>query len=165
MDDILRSTPPEVEQVIIEPNGKWSSPKDEESARMGGAPTSPDEDGDLIEIKEPGIPSLKQEPLPAHIALQRTPVQSCEPSTTSSTGRQSTNKRPAAQVIDLTGSDDEDTPSRPAKRPFFNPPAQPCSEQGFSNSFSVNSLNCTGLNPSSQNSSESPSQATFYYDT
>lgn len=90
-------------------------------------PTSDDDDDDddLIEITEPGLPSVKKEPgnqefgLP-NIALERTPAQSKsrEASTPSSIIRQSSKKRPVSQVIDLTESGDEEdnSPAPAAKR-------------------------------------------------
>ncbi|KAF9892198.1 SUMO ligase siz1 [Aspergillus nanangensis] len=128
VDDILQSTPPDVEQVTIEPSGSWSTFKAEDVGETGGAngatPASDDDDDELIEITEPIITPIKQESLPAsNFLLQRTPAQSREPSTTSSAPRLSTNKRPASQVIDLTGSDEEDEdnlPVRPTKRPMLH---------------------------------------------
>ncbi|KAL4801731.1 transport protein particle component-domain-containing protein [Aspergillus unguis] len=117
VDDILRSTPVDVEQVIIEPDGQWSNPKDETAAAAGpGEVTPATDDDDLIEIKEPGVTPVKQESLPVLDLLQQTPARSREQSST-----WSTNKRPAP-VIDLTGSDDEDdSPVRPPKRQAVNP--------------------------------------------
>ncbi|GAD99330.1 MIZ zinc finger protein [Paecilomyces variotii No. 5] len=152
VDDILRSTPAEVDQVIVEPTGQWSNPKDEGQPQNGGGvtPTTDDED-DLIEIKEPPAVPLKQEPLPVHITLQRTPAQSREPSTTSSATRPSSNKRSAAQVIDLTASDDEDTPPRQPKRQALSLPGQLFPQHRLQGSYSHTSGNGTGTNYSSQN--------------
>lgn len=100
----------------------------------GATPPTDDED-DLIEIKEPGItPGLtpvKQEPVAIDFPLHQTPLQSREPSSTSSAVRQSTNKRPASQVIDLTASDDDEEPVRPAKRPALNTPNRAVASSGF----------------------------------
>ncbi|KAE8377917.1 transport protein particle component-domain-containing protein [Aspergillus bertholletiae] len=123
VDDILRSTSPDVEQVFMEPDGRWSNPKVDGVSEAGGVTPESDDD-DLIEIKELGNTPVKQESLPAaSLSLQRTPAQSREPSSTSSVARLSTKKRPAAQVIDLTGSDDDDdddSPVRSSKRPALN---------------------------------------------
>lgn len=125
VDDILRATSPDVEQVVIEPDGAWSSPNDADAAKPGGVTPATDDD-DLIEITEPGISPVKQEPMPASVMLERTPAQSQsqsrETSTPSSAVRMSTKKRSAAQVIDLTGSDDEDdeSPVPPSKRPALS---------------------------------------------
>ena len=113
-----------MEQVVIEPSGEWSSPKGDEATGTNGVTSGAEDDDDddkIIEVREPGVTPVKQEPVATKISLHQTPVQSREPSTTSSATRPSTNKRPAAQVIDLTGSDDEeDSPVRPAKRPALN---------------------------------------------
>lgn len=123
VDDILRATSPDVEQVVIEPDGAWSSPNDADEVKLGGmTPATDDDDDDLIEITEPGASAVKQEPMPTSLMLERTPAQSQsqsrEASTPSSAVRMS-KKRSAAQVIDLTASDDEDdeSPVPPAKRP------------------------------------------------
>lgn len=126
VDDILGSTSRDVDSVVVEPDGTWSSPSDANTVNLGGrTPTSDDDDDDdLIEISEPGIPSMKQESMSANIMLERTPAQSTsrEASTPSSAARLSSKKRPAAQVIDLTGSDDDDdeSPAPPVKRPALN---------------------------------------------
>ncbi|KAE8144108.1 PINIT domain-containing protein [Aspergillus avenaceus] len=123
VDDILCSTSADVEQVVVEPDGRWSNPKVEDVTGVSGV-TPASEDDDLIEIREPGITPVKQEcPPTASFTLHRTPAQSREASSTSSTVRTSTNKRPAAQVIDLTGSDDDNdggSPIRPPKRLAVN---------------------------------------------
>ncbi|CAG8403183.1 unnamed protein product [Penicillium salamii] len=126
VDDILQTTSSQIDQVTVEPNGVWSSPTDSDATKPGRmTPTSEDDDDDLIEITEPGLPVVKQEPanqelgLP-NIALERTPAQSKsrDTSTPSSVIRQSSKKRPLSQVIDLTESGDEedDSPAPPAKR-------------------------------------------------
>ncbi|KAJ5362279.1 transcriptional regulator family: Zinc finger MIZ-type [Penicillium brevicompactum] len=127
VDDILHSTSSRVDQVTVEPDGAWSTPTDSDATNAGGmTPTSDDDDDDdLIEITEPGLPSVKKEPgnqelgLPS-IALERTPAQSKsrEASTPSSVIRQSSKKRPVSQVIDLTESGDEEdnSPAPAAKR-------------------------------------------------
>lgn len=153
-----------MDQVIIEPTGKWSNPKDEEATQNGGGVTpATDDDDDLIEIKEPSVIPLKQEPLPVHIALQRTPAQSREASTTSSATRPSSNKRSAAQVIDLTGSDDEDTPPRHPKRQAIAIPGQLFSQHGLQGSYNHTAGNGMDSTFSGQTGSQSPRRTTTYY--
>ncbi|KAJ5570359.1 uncharacterized protein N7459_009789 [Penicillium hispanicum] len=124
VDDILQSTSPDADQVVIEPNGVWSSPSDAATVNLGGVTPTTDDDDDLVELSEPGVSSVKQEPisLPAGIMLERTPAQSRETSTPSSAVRLSSRKRSApTPVVDLTGSDDEDaSPLPPTKRPTLN---------------------------------------------
>lgn len=159
-DDILHSTSPDVEQVIIEPDGKWSSPKEDEFKGAGGVTPATEDEDELIEIKEPGIVRVKQESLSASgLSLERTPAQSREPSATSSAARLSTNKRSAAQVIDLTGSDDDDgdfSPVRPAKRLASNAPHRAYVRPAFRNSFSSGLVNGGNFSTTNQTNSESP---------
>ncbi|KAL3455632.1 transport protein particle component-domain-containing protein [Aspergillus heterothallicus] len=139
VDDILGSTPLDVEQVIIEPDGTWSNPKEEAQAAPETEEDYDDGDDDeLIEIREPGVTPVKQEPLSVSLdSFQQTPARSREQSSTWSTA---TNKRPAP-VIDLTASDDEnddDSPVRPAKRTAINVhrPLPPRQEPRTSSSMS-----------------------------
>ncbi|KAF7126169.1 hypothetical protein CNMCM5793_002591 [Aspergillus hiratsukae] len=165
VDDILHSTSPDVEQVIIEPDGKWSSPKEDEVKGAGGVTPATEDEDELIEIKEPGIVHVKQESLSASgLSLERTPAQSREPSATSSAARLSTNKRSAAQVIDLTGSDDEGdlSPVRPAKRLATNAPHRAYARPAFRNSFSNGLVNGGNFSFTNQTNSESPSQLGGY---
>lgn len=98
-------------------------------------PASDDDDDDLIEISEPGMPIVKQEPGPTNIALERTPAQSQsrEASTPSSAMRMSSKKRPIAQVIDLTesGDEDEESPAPPPKRLASSLPSRAFSRQEY----------------------------------
>ncbi|EAW08597.1 Siz/PIAS RING finger protein [Aspergillus clavatus NRRL 1] len=160
--DILHSTPPDADQVIIEPDGRWSNPRGEElTGTAGVTPATDDDDDELIEIKEPGIARVKQESMPASgLTLQQTPAQSREPSATSSVARLSTNKRPASQVIDLTGSDDDadDSPIRPVKRPALN-----ASHRAFPRpEFRTGQINGGGSSFPSHTTSESPNQNGAY---
>ncbi|KAL4898462.1 PINIT domain-containing protein [Aspergillus ambiguus] len=164
VDNILKSTPSDVEQVMIEPDGRWSTIKaDEDNGGGGGAGgvTPASEDDDLVEIQEPGTTPIKQESFSTpSLMVQRTPAQSREPSTTSSAARMSTNKRPASQVIDLTGSDeddDDDLPVRPAKRPALNASNRPIYRPEFRASYSSNGLaNGRSMPFTGQNGSASP---------
>ncbi|KAL1972463.1 hypothetical protein VTN31DRAFT_6877 [Thermomyces dupontii] len=114
VDEALRSTPSSVEQVTIEPNGEWHVDKKEPPSATNGAASANDSDN-LIEITSGNSPALKAEPDTETSALQRTPS-SRDHHPTPGSGRSSTNKRPPPPVIDLTLSDDEDAPPRPAKR-------------------------------------------------
>jgi E3 SUMO-protein ligase PIAS1 len=138
VDDILKSTSSDIDQVTVEPDGVWSKPSDSDATKLGGmTPTSDDDDDDLIEINEPGIPAVKQEPGAPNIALERTPAQSQsqsrEASTPSSAMRMSSKKRSIAQVIDLTesGDEDEESPVPPPKRPATSLPSRTFSRQDY----------------------------------
>ncbi|PYH48299.1 uncharacterized protein BP01DRAFT_371857 [Aspergillus saccharolyticus JOP 1030-1] len=141
VDDILQTTPLDVEQVIIEPDGKWSNPSFEGMKKAGQSTPTTNDDDDLIEIQEPGMVPIKQESLPAvNLTLQQTPHQSREHSTVSSTVPY-VNKRPVAQVIDLTGSDnddgvDDDLPVRPTKRPALGEIGRSLLHQDYHDSYS-----------------------------
>ncbi|KAI9923545.1 SUMO ligase siz1 [Aspergillus wentii] len=163
VDNILHSTSTDVDQVTIEPDGKWSSPKADDSSAVGGVTPATDDDDELIEIKEPGITPVKQESIPLNLSLQRTPAQSREPSTSSAAHR-STNKRLASQVIDLTGSDEDDdnSPVRPAKRPALNALNRTIPRQELRASVGSSLVNERALPISSQDSSKSPSQGGNY---
>ncbi|THC90589.1 hypothetical protein EYZ11_009951 [Aspergillus tanneri] len=164
VDDILHSTPSDVEQVVIEPDGGWSCHKGVSTTGAGHVTPTSDDD-DLIEIKEPAIPTVNQETFPIeNLSLQRTPAQSREPSTTSSATRPPNSKRSVAQVIDLTGSDDDedDPPARPVKRPALNVFSRPLSRQGFRNHYNGGSVNGKTVPFASQTSSESPGRAGGY---
>jgi len=118
--DILKSTPKSIDQVTIEPNGKWSqtSGNDPSPPRTSNGRASSDGDEDLVEIDDmPRVASVKTE-IAREPGLMRTPpFSSREQSTSSAPPPPSNNKRPASQVVDLTLSSDEDEgPIRPAKR-------------------------------------------------
>lgn len=69
-----------------------------------------------------------------------------------------------AQVIDLTGSDDEDddSPVRPAKRPALNAFNRPLPGQEPRNLHNTGLSNGATLTFASQTSSESPAQTGGY---
>lgn len=151
-----------MDQVVIEPNGRWSSVRrDDHLVPDSGTPTT--EDDELIEVGDSGSASVKQEPLPINVSLQKTPVQSQEISTSPSV-LASSKKRPAAQVIDLTGSDDDDdngSPVRPAKRRTLNLPDGGFLN-GLGNTFSSNFVNGRNHLVSGQNDSQLPSRSAGY---
>lgn len=124
-----------MEQVVIEPDGKWSTPKGDDVTGTNGTSPPADDEDDLIEIKEPGLmpgfTPVKQEPVTTELSLQQTPLQRREPSSLTPGVSQSTNKRSASQVIDLTASDDEEEPVRPAKRPALDTPSRTFASSDF----------------------------------
>ncbi|KAJ9134469.1 Miz sp-ring zinc finger [Pleurostoma richardsiae] len=127
--DILERTPKSVEQVTIEPNGEWKIQHDEEDQRP--APTThnasfvDDDDDDLI-ISETSFlgrgTSTPNRSLPFSTGTPTTTGASRESSTMAP---RSSHKRPIAEVVDLTLSDD-DEPSRPP------PKKQYTSSNGYS---------------------------------
>ncbi|KAK5134900.1 hypothetical protein LTR08_005990 [Meristemomyces frigidus] len=130
-EDILKNTPISTEKVDVEPNGEWRIIKEEEDEQPNGASGRPrasyddDFDDDLIEVTEPtnkSIIALKRESHPPTMlsptAFNTPPLSSREPSVAQSMASVSRagTKRPSGAVIDLTLSDDEEQPPRPAKR-------------------------------------------------
>ncbi|EGP84926.1 uncharacterized protein MYCGRDRAFT_23060, partial [Zymoseptoria tritici IPO323] len=132
-EDILQRTPTSIEKVDIEPNGEWKVIKEEEDVPQNGASSKAnrasyddDFDDDLIELSDeetkppnglvkavqgigtPGIFSPSG-------AFNTPPLSSRGPSAAPSLQSAGT-KRPGSAIIDLTFSDDEDEPPRPAKR-------------------------------------------------
>ncbi len=138
--EILAAAPESIEKVDVEPNGKWTIIKEEDESQPGGTASkgraSYDDDfDDLVELDPPGQPikreSLSQAGLSSAgrpAALDTPPLSSREASVAQSASSAQRNKRPQSAVVDLTLSDDEDEPPRPAKRthvtqqPRPNPP-------------------------------------------
>ncbi|OJD23242.1 hypothetical protein ACJ73_05402 [Blastomyces percursus] len=168
VDNILRSTPPSIDQVTVDPDGKWHISKDDDNPRPGGDP-SPATDGrddNLIEIQDSRVVSLKQEPSTAMSLHHTPPAQAGEPSSTQSASWPTpNNKRPASQVIDLTISDDEDEePPRPGKRTHLQPSPSQYSSNRYSDFASRANVNNGSFGLSSQSESNSPAANPFYYD-
>ncbi|PGH14430.1 hypothetical protein AJ79_03073 [Helicocarpus griseus UAMH5409] len=168
VDNILQSTPSTVDQVTVEPDGKWSIAKEGDDPTAGGNPSPPSdgEDDDLIEIQDSRSVTLKRELSTAPLALQATPsAQSREVSSVPSASRPTpnNNKRPASQVIDLTISDDEDEPPRPAKRPHIQSSSQ-YARNGYSDFNSRSNMANGNFGISSASDSNSPALNSYYYD-
>jgi E3 SUMO-protein ligase PIAS1 len=124
VQDILQNTSSSIDQVTIEPDGQWKAidhgdDTNNRQKSQARAAYDNDSDDDIIEIedtpKKAGtVDKIKTEHNSATPALaQQTPPVSREASTV--VPRPSA-KRPSTAVIDLTLSDDEDEPPRPAKR-------------------------------------------------
>ncbi|KAI9826801.1 MAG: SUMO ligase siz1 [Thelocarpon impressellum] len=132
VDEILRSTARSVEQVTIEPGGQWSASRRESlPMRMNGTGLGTDDDDDdddddedeIVEIQDVRVNSLKREANPTTHQVWNSPAPSSRDASTSATpsvSRPLSGKRPASAVIDLTLSDDDEEPIRPAKRPHTN---------------------------------------------
>lgn len=123
--DILKNTSKSVDQVSIQPNGKWElHTRPEPASKSNGVASSDDED-DLIEVTKAGDSIRMSTP-----RKYGTPATTTAPSTreaSSSTGprgRSSNSaKRPIAAVIDLTSSGDEEDDGplvRQPKRQYTN---------------------------------------------
>ena len=105
-----------MDQVTIEPNGKWSQTFGRDTAPRDSTrhPSSDDEE-ELVEIRDmPRLASVKNEAQREPGMMRTPPISSREQSTSSAP---SSNKRPAGQVVDLTlSSDEDDEPPRGPKR-------------------------------------------------
>ena len=122
VDSILKSTPREVDQVTIEPNGVWRRTSDDDNVPPKRGESDSD-DGDLVEIKDmPRMAAVKSEYNYGNGSpLMRTPpMSSREPSISSAKPTSTTHKRAAPEVIDLSSDDDDDEPLRAPKRQATN---------------------------------------------
>jgi E3 SUMO-protein ligase PIAS1 len=122
VQNILSNTSRSVEQVTIEPDGRWSQHSKAASPNNNNTSFGSDDD-ELIEIKDSRISALKMASTPVpSVGSARTPPMSSREASASvaSTHASTSSKRPASQIIDLTLSDDDDDlpVSRPTKRQF-----------------------------------------------
>ena len=115
--EILNTVPESTDQVTIEPNGKWSWSSDEAN---DGSPTPArngydDSEDDIVDITDltDDQPAIKKEAR-NNDYLHLTPSMSSREA--SSAPRASTGSKRKSEVIDLTLSDDDDEPPRPAKK-------------------------------------------------
>ncbi|KAF2421259.1 hypothetical protein EJ08DRAFT_653500 [Tothia fuscella] len=117
VQEILQSTSRNTEQVMIEPNGNWST-NDPKNTSTNGTNPSPDgdESDDLVEIVETSRPSVKVEAPNTPFSMNMTPPVP-SPGWVASAPLSRGTKR-TSEVIDLT-LDDDDEP--PAKRPALTP--------------------------------------------
>ncbi|KAL8737941.1 MAG: hypothetical protein Q9181_001204 [Wetmoreana brouardii] len=111
---ILMSTPKSVDQVTVEPDGKWSQIAEAETLHKGGQDSS-DDDEDLVEIKDPPrLAAVKNETINGRSSMMTPPTSSREQSSSSV---HAAAKRSMSAVIDLTSDDDEEETRRSSKRP------------------------------------------------
>ncbi|KAL8824751.1 MAG: hypothetical protein Q9170_008055 [Blastenia crenularia] len=117
VDGILKTTPRSVDQVTVQPDGKWS--------RIAAGDPSPrrndessEEDEDLIEVKDPPRLTAVKSEINSGSSLMRTPPASSREQSSSSVPPTSAGaKRSASAVIDLTSDDEEEEGQRSSKRP------------------------------------------------
>lgn len=116
MKDILKNTSRSVDQVTIQPDGRWElHAKQENKSRFNGNTSQiaggSDDDDDLIEITKSGdsvrmgTPRAYGTPLGGLAQKVRDQSFSAPPG---SSGSNASGKRPISAVIDLTSSGDED---------------------------------------------------------
>lgn len=123
VQDILDKTSRSIEQVTVEPSGDWHEVRtgDAQDGRLQArAAYDNDSDDDIVEIPDTRVGKVKAEAKSATPALlQHTPPLSSRSTPAAPVARPSngTNGGKRSQVVvDLTLSDDEDEPPRPAKR-------------------------------------------------
>ena len=141
VNDVLKNTPRSVDQISIEPDGKWSRITQEDvMPRANDTCSGSEEEDDLVEIQDmPRVATVKHESTPTIGSMTRTPPHSSrEQSTSSAVAPRSANgKRPIGQVIDLTFSSDED--DQPLRAPA------PKRQHTQSSSNSLSSIQSTPL--------------------
>lgn len=120
----MQKTSKSIEQVIIQPDGKWELNTKNEKPSFKR--TSDDSDNEVIEITGCGksITSLPSDTPEVLQTLLPISIDSAKQNDSTQSSSRTTNvKRPIATVIDLTSSADEDDepPLRPHKRQFNNP--------------------------------------------
>lgn len=119
--EILNQTAKSVDQVTIEPSGKWSQHvKVVAPTRSNHHAVGLDDDEDLVEIKDTRTSHLREtDNVPSSTTNFTPPASSREPSSSIGPSKSASKKRTASAVIDLTLSDDDDEEPlapRPAKR-------------------------------------------------
>ena len=107
MDDILKSTPKSVNQVTVEPDGRWFHESDNDRPGTGDPRNCGDEE--LVELKDiPRLSEIRDSPA----SLGRfSPASPTNRLASPSGGMPGSGKRPISQVVDLTCSSDEENDS------------------------------------------------------
>ncbi|KAK8221306.1 SUMO ligase SizA [Phyllosticta capitalensis] len=128
MQDILDKTPEELDHARIYPDGTWTpgtGDKNESKANGVKAPVN-DDDDDLVEISPRQMGVKKETSNTPLRSVNTPPVSSREPSSASVVAPTGSNgKRKHQEVVDLTLSDSDEEPRRPAKRyqPTYSTPS------------------------------------------
>ncbi|KAH8689706.1 putative SUMO ligase SizA [Talaromyces proteolyticus] len=158
VDEILQSTSSDVEQVTIEPTGAWYNTRSDDQTQDDEVATGLDDD--FIEIGPFLSPRLKREEASESTDLFGTP--STQDGLRTPNIPKSSQKRSAPVVIDLTGSDEDETPSRPTKRQALDTIDRGSrgSRNIYQNGFTSNG----GHEASSSNGSRSSEHTTLYID-
>ncbi|KAK3313400.1 PINIT domain-containing protein [Apodospora peruviana] len=120
--EIIQGTSDSVEQVTIEPDGKWAVPGPP-AKKLKAEPqeTSLNLEDDfyiseMFRTPTHHTPSGTRAPVPPAPAYMGTPSNGTSRDSSTMPRSSISNKRPASEVIDLTLSSDEDEPPRPIKR-------------------------------------------------
>lgn len=116
VNQILKNTNKSVDQVTVQPDGKWEHHTKKENTRPSNGVAS-DDDDDLVEITKNGDNVTMGAPNGYGSQAQRSVSTASVPSRQGATSA----KRPINDVIDLTSSGDEDEePARTPKRQHTN---------------------------------------------
>jgi hypothetical protein len=121
--NILKKTPRSVDQVTIQPDGKWELHNKKENVNTSRANGfASDDDDDLVEVTKNGDSVTMGTPQAWGVSSGSLAQRSVSASSGPSNQAPSSNKRPIAAVIDLTSSGDEDDEpiSRTPKRQQMN---------------------------------------------
>ncbi|KAK5654151.1 hypothetical protein OQA88_7582 [Cercophora sp. LCS_1] len=111
--EILNATPDELDQVTIDPFGKWSLPGAKKPAKTVSHQASIIDDDDVVVsyASNPAASASTSKTPASTVSLTGTPNSATPPSTRTGS------KRQAPEVIDLTLSDDDEPEVRAPKRP------------------------------------------------
>ncbi|KAL8694508.1 MAG: hypothetical protein Q9218_000838 [Villophora microphyllina] len=121
VDGILKSTPRSVDQVTIEPDGKWLQLTEGALLTKRDHDSSSD-DEDLIELKDPPrVAAVKSETMNGAGSMRTPPTSSREQSSSSVPPPSGGTKRSMSTVIDLVSDDEDEENQRPSKRPLIPP--------------------------------------------
>lgn len=112
---ILAQTSDSIEQVTIEPNGEWAVPGAKKAATPKQDANFVDDDDIVVSEVTRTAARSTAAPSVVSVATPHIGTPTSVASRDTSAAPRSSNKRPAAEVIDLTLSDD-DEPPRPVKR-------------------------------------------------
>ncbi|TVY45204.1 E3 SUMO-protein ligase, partial [Lachnellula occidentalis] len=113
---ILKSTSRSVDQVTIQPDGKWElNTRKENNSRNSGVASTSDDDDDLVEVTKSGDSVKMGTPRAYGTPLGSATNGSAPPSGPPKTTASGSIKRSISEVIDLTSSGDED--DEPLARP------------------------------------------------
>ena len=132
-EDILARTGKNIEKVDVEPNGQWTVIREEDLQQPNGRASYDDDFDDLVEVDSPATGGGMGTTAAAPSAMTSIPLRAPSASAPGGGGggggtpaavsaspapqpQAQGQKRPQSSVIDLTLSDDEDEPPRPANR-------------------------------------------------
>lgn len=142
--NILKNTSKSVDQVTVQPDGKWDQYAKPEPISKSNGIASSDDDDDLVEITKTGNSIRMSTPrtngTPTAAAVPPSMREASAASSSGPRGQTSTSAKRPAPVIDLTSSGDEDDAplARQPKRQFTS-----SSANGFSSApaYRPNTLN------------------------